>query len=71
MTKKKQPENIEWIVSGRVTYSGATCIVHAKDRDEAKRIAQAGHFIGEIDIDGASLCDWDFRIAEPNVSDGN
>jgi hypothetical protein len=66
---KNKPENIEWIVSGRVAYSGATCTVHAKDRAEALAKANAGDIIGGIDLDGAEMVDYEFRIATPNVED--
>jgi hypothetical protein len=69
MRKRKEPKNIEFIVTGRVIHSGATCIVHAKDRVEAIRKANTGKYLGGIEINGAQLCDWHFKKAEPNVDD--
>ncbi len=69
MAKKKQPQNIEWVVSGRVTYRGATCIVHAKDRAEAVRKANDGDSIDGIDTQAAEMVDWEFGTAEPSVDD--
>lgn len=67
MAKKKEPENIQWIVTGRVTFREASCVVHAKDRDEAIRKANALDNIDGVDTRGAELCDCDFRHAEADV----
>ena len=67
MAKKKEPENIEWVVTGRAVFVGATCIVHAKTREEAIAMATKGECIGEIEIDGASLSDFSGSRAEANV----
>ena len=69
MAKKKEPQNIEWIVTGRAEFVGATCIVHAKTREEAIAKASKGENIGEIEIDCASLADFRSARAEPNVDD--
>lgn len=66
---RTKPKNIQWIVSGRATYSGATCVVHAVDRAEALKKANAGDYIGSIDIEGAEMVDWEFRIAEYDCDD--
>lgn len=69
MSKKKtEPKNVQWAVTGRVTYGGAICIVHAPDRAEAIRKANAGEFLGEIDVDGAEAVDWDFKNATADTS---
>ena len=60
---KKQPAEIEWIVTGRAVLDGATCIVRAKDRAEA--IAKATS-MGEVEFDGASVADFTGKRAEPN-----
>lgn len=65
----KEPKNIQWAVHGRVTYGGALCIVHAPNRAEAIRKANAGEFIGEIDTEGAEAVDWTFGSAEPDLDD--
>jgi hypothetical protein len=70
MAKKKEPQNIEWIVTGRAVLVGATCIVHAKDRAEAIAKATKGDNIGEIEYECASVADFSGSRAEPNVSDG-
>jgi len=62
-----KPENIQWIVSGRCTFSGAICVVHAKDRAEALRKANAADNLDGIDTEGAEMVDWEFGIAEPDV----
>lgn len=67
--KKKEPQNIEWIVTGRVVLTGATCIVHAKDRAEAIAKATRGENIGVIEWECASVADFTGSRAEPNVAD--
>lgn len=71
MAKKTLPENIQYIVRGCATFSGATCVVHAKDRTEALLKANAGDHIGGIDTACAELADWKFTAAEPDTDDGN
>lgn len=66
MAKSK---NIEWVVTGNVTLHGATCIVHAKDRNEAISKANALDNIGGIDTACAEVADCDFTGCEPNVDD--
>jgi hypothetical protein len=70
MAKKKEPQNVEWIVTGRAQFVGATCIVHAKTRDEAMAKAMKGENIGKVEIDCASLADFKSARAEPNICDG-
>lgn len=65
----KKPKNIEWIVTGRAEFVGATCIVHAETREEAIAKATKGENVGEIEIDCASLADFHGSRAEPNVDD--
>jgi hypothetical protein len=65
----KKPKNIEWIVTGRAQFVGASCIVHAMSREEAMQKATNGAHFGEIDFDGASLTDFRAARAEPNVGD--
>lgn len=67
--KQKTPENIEWVVTGRAIFIGATCIVHAKTREEAVAKATSGDCIGEVEIDCASLGDFSGARAEPSVCD--
>jgi hypothetical protein len=69
MAKKNESENIEWIVTGRVVLTGATCIVHARTRNEAIAKATQGQNIGEIEWGGASVADFSGNRAEPNVCD--
>lgn len=61
-----KPKNIEWIVTGDAKLRGITTIVHAPDRQEAIRKANAGEFIGDIDLDVGELVDYDFDLAEAN-----
>ncbi len=70
MANKKEPENVEWVVTGRAVFDGATCIVHAKTRQEAIAKATSGDCIGEIEINCASLVDFTHSRAESNVDDG-
>lgn len=65
----KEPRNVEWVVTGRAVFSGATCIVHAKTREEAIAKATSGDCIGEIEIDCAELSDFSGSRAEANVFD--
>lgn len=67
---KKQPKNVEWIVTGRVVLVGATCIVHAKDRAEAITKATRGENIGDIEFEGASVADFTGTRAEANTDEG-
>lgn len=67
MARKKEPESIEWIVTGRALMIGATCIVHARTRTEAIAKAATGETIGEVELDGASVADFSGSRAEPNV----
>lgn len=67
MSRKKQPENIQWIVSGRAVFSGASCVVHAKTRAEAIKKANAGDTIDGIDTAAAEMVEWEPEIAEPDV----
>lgn len=66
---KRKPQNIEWVVTGSVTLHGASCIVHAKDRDEAIAKANALDNIGGIDTSVAEVADCDFTKCEANVGD--
>lgn len=66
---KKQPENIEWIVTGRAVLDGATCIVHAKTREEAIAKASKGEGLGEYEYECASVADFSGSRAEPNTCD--
>ena len=63
----KKPKNIEWIVTGRAELVGATCIVHAKDRFEAMKLANEGKKIGEVEYEQASVANFKASRAEPNV----
>ena len=65
MTKKK-PQLIEFIVTGNAKLRGVTTTVHAYDRQEAIRKANAGEYIGGIDLDVGEMVDYDFHLAEPN-----
>lgn len=67
MAKKKQPENVEWIVTMNVETRGSTAIVHAKDKDEALRKANAMEIIGELDHSGAETVDWKATHVEANT----
>jgi len=64
----RQPLN-EYVVSGTGKLRGITCTVHAHDRQEAVRKANAGEIIGEIEYDGAELADYDFTLAEVSAED--
>lgn len=61
------PKNVEWIVSGVAKLRGVTTTVHAIDRQEAIRKANAGEHIGGIDYETAELVDYDFNLAEAGV----
>lgn len=67
--KQKEPENVEWIVTGNVTLHQVCCIVHAKTRSEAIEKANALDNIGGIDFDAGEVVDCDFRAVQANVSD--
>jgi hypothetical protein len=60
MAKKK-----EWIVTGRVTFEGAQCIIQATTEDEALAKANAGEW-DELTTGGASMVDWKFDDCEAN-----
>lgn len=60
----KSPKNAEWIVTGSAKLRGVTTVVHAVDRQDAIRKANAGEFIGGIDLDVGELVDYDFDLAE-------
>lgn len=62
-----EPKNIEWIVSGTAKLRGVSTTVHAVDRQEAIRKANAGEYIGGIDLDVGELVDYDFDLAEMNA----
>lgn len=59
-----ESKNIEWIVSGTAKLRGVSVTVHAVDRQEAIRKANAGEYIGGIDLDVGELVDYDFDFAE-------
>jgi hypothetical protein len=65
---KKIPMN-EYIVTGTAKLRGVACIVHAHDRQEAIKKANAGEHVGEMEYDTAECADWDFTLAEVNVED--
>ena len=67
---KRVTKKIEWIVSGKVTFSGATCLVHARNRQEAIQRANDLENIDGIETSCAEVEDVDFGIAEPNVDEG-
>lgn len=60
---KKQPKNIEWIVTGSAKLRGVTAVVHAIDQREAVKKANAGEWIDGVEYDGAELVDYDFDFA--------
>lgn len=66
-TKEVQLASIEWLVTGRAVFVGATLIVKAKTRQEAMDKANRGeNTVREVEIDCASLADFEARRAEPN-----
>lgn len=65
----KEPKNIEWIVTGTAKLRGITTTVHAVDRQDAIRKANAGEFIGGIDLETGELVDYDFSLAEAGTED--
>lgn len=65
----REPKNIEWIVTGRAELVGATCIVHAPTREEAMQAANAGHEIGEMEYECASVASFKASRAEPNTDE--
>ena len=71
LVNRKEPENIEWIVTGRAVFVGATCIVHATTRQEAILKATKGEIIGDVEINCASLADFSGSQAEANVGDSD
>jgi hypothetical protein len=68
MTKRKL-DNIEWVVTGSVMFHGVSCIVHAKDRNEAISKANCLDNIGGIKTDCAEVASCEFDHCEPNVDD--
>ena len=46
----------EYLVIGRITFSGAMFVVEAADRTEARKKAEAGQFV-DYALDGAEVID--------------
>jgi len=63
---KKKPQLIEFVVTGDAKLRGVTAIVHAHDRQEAIKKANAGEVFEGIDLGVGELVDFDFHLAEPN-----
>lgn len=63
----KHPKNVEWIVSGTAKFRGVSATVHAPDRQEAIRKANAGQYFGGIEIECAELVDYEFNLAEVGI----
>lgn len=59
-----EPKNAEWIVTGTAKLRGIVATVHAVDRQEAIKKANAGEFIGGIELDVGELVDYEFDLAE-------
>lgn len=63
---KAKDQPIQFIVTGRATLSGVSCIVQAKDRVEAISKANAADFLEGIDPESGEIVDWEFDHATPN-----
>jgi hypothetical protein len=55
----------EFVVTGSVTFRGATCIVEAETEEEARLKVSGGDVGGGWDTDCAEMVDWSVdRVAE-------
>lgn len=61
-----KPKNREWVLTGSVSFSGATIIVEARTEEEAREKAAKLDGADGVDTSDASMDNWNWDECEPN-----